>query len=165
MNNGIDLLRMLSSGTGRAAATGMLGRSPAAQGGASGVSFAELLGKAREGQVHSGLHVQVSPGSGIELSTEQLDRLAEIADRAEAQGASRILVNIDDAWVKLDVGVRQVTGAAELSPGEIVGGIDAVVTAPPAAGTQEPGTIGVPKATLNMNSSLIDALERAVTGG
>ncbi|MEK6701258.1 MAG: hypothetical protein AABZ53_03275 [Planctomycetota bacterium] len=165
MNSGIDLLRMLSGGDGRAAATGALGRSPLTQGGVGGASFAELLGKARDGQVHSELPVQVSPGSGIDLSPEQLERLAQIADRAEASGASRVLVNIDDTWVRLDVGVRQVTGAAELTPGEIVGGIDAVVTAPPAPGTQSAGTIGVPNATLGMNSSLIDALERAAIGG
>lgn len=159
---------MLSGSAGRAAPTaptGPLGRSPLTQGSVGGASFAELLGKARDGQVQSGLGVELAPGSGIDLSAEQLERLAQIADKAEASGASRVLVNIDDTWVRLDVGVRQVTGAAELSPGEVVGGIDAVVTAPPAAGSQETGTIGVPKSTLGMNSSLIDALARTAIGG
>lgn len=156
---------MLSGSAGRAAPTGTLGRSPLTQGSVGGASFAELLGKAKDGQVHSGLPVEVAPGSGMDLSAEQLERLAQIADKAEASGASRVLVNIDDHWVRLDVGVRQVTGAAELSPGEIVGGIDAVVTAPPATGSQPAGTIGVPKSNLGMNSSLIDALARTAIGG
>lgn len=94
--------------------------------------FAELLAKAREGEISSGLPVTLAPGAEVELTESQLARVAKAADRAEAQGATRALLLIDGVALTLDVGVRQVTGSVDMNTG-MVTGIDAVLSAPPEA--------------------------------
>lgn len=129
----MELLKMLGAGVrgpGQIAKSGH-GLSSAEL---AGSSFGELLGKARSGSISSGLPVKVAPGVELPLNSEQLTRIAAAADRAEASGASRALVVIDGLQLRLDVGVRTITGYAQ--PGElgVLTGIDAIVHVPPAGG-------------------------------
>ena len=154
MTSATDLLRSLGLGS-RPVSTG----STAAPQTASGMSFSDLLSKASGGEFSTGLDVTVSAGAGIELNTEQLQRLAKIADAAEAQGASRVLVLMDGQALTMDVGVRQITGTADLN--SVVTGIDAVVAAPGnASGAMSFGgtPIGPPGGSLTTNASLLNAL-------
>jgi len=129
--------------------------------GAAG-AFADLLAKAQAGEVSSHVPVTVANGAGVSLSDEQLRRLSIAADRAEASGVSRALVLIDGMALRLDVGVRQVTGRVELGPGAALAGVDGVVRAPEAAPA---GTMEVPIAQApgvsSMNATLLRALARA----
>jgi|CXWL01.1.fsa_nt_gi hypothetical protein len=130
MKTATDFLRGL--GLPRA---GSIGQAPALLGRAEigGASFAELLGKVKAGEISSGLPVVVSKDAGIELTEDQLARLAHAADKAQAAGVTRALVELDGKWVMLDVGVREVTGIAELSEdGAALTGFDGVVKALPA---------------------------------
>jgi hypothetical protein len=126
---GSDLLRLLGSGVTPGA------ERPAAQtGAAGGADFASLLTKARSGEVSSGRPVTIGRGAGIKLSEEQLAKIASVADRAEAQGATRALVLIDGMALKLDITLREITGRADLGSGGVLTGVDAVVSVPGAAG-------------------------------
>jgi hypothetical protein len=151
----VELLRLLAS-TGHA---GGRGPSPAAEpGGANG--FAALLARAERGEVSSGLPVTIARGAGVELTLDQLSRLAAAADRAEARGATRALVLIDGLALRLDVGVRQVTGVADLGSGDVLTGIDAVIRVPspePPGGAVAP--VPLPRAdAAAMNPSLARVL-------
>lgn len=77
----------------------------------------------------SGLPVSVASGAGLELSAEQLSRIALAADKAQAQGANRALVMIDGQALQLDVGVRQITGKVDLNSTDVLSGVDTVVWA------------------------------------
>lgn len=129
-----NLLQKLGSGV-RPAGTE---RPPRSLLGAVGQSFAELLGKAADGQITSGLPVTVAKGAGVNLSAEQLVRIGSAADRAHAAGADRAVVLIDGAALKLDVATRTITGPADLSPGATHGDIDALVVA---AGSSSAGQV------------------------
>lgn len=125
MNSGTDLLRKLSSGVlprGVGETPGALGRASVASSG-----FADLLSAAKDGTLASGRPVSPEKGSDPALTEAQLARMGAIADRAEASGASRVLVQMDGKWFKLDVGARQVSPAAEPRAGELTTGFDAVV--------------------------------------
>jgi hypothetical protein len=97
-----------------------------------GADFASLLREARQGGVASGRPVTLARGAAVNLSADQLERLAAAADRAEAEGATRALVIIDGQALRLDVTTREITGAVDLTRPGVMGGIDAVVTLPPA---------------------------------
>ena len=60
--------------------------------GISTVSFDDLLAKARSGELRSDVPVTIAPGSGVELTDEQLSKVALAADRAQAQGVAVRLV-------------------------------------------------------------------------
>lgn len=148
------LLRALS-GASPGSPAGAAARSGAAPG---VVSFAGLLEKARAGELSSGAPVTVARGAAVDLSEDQLRRLSIAADRAEAAGATRALVLIDGMALKLDVGVREVTGAVELGAGGALAGIDGVVRAPEAGGGSA-APVGVPAAgPAGLNASLLRAL-------
>ena len=139
-----ELLRMLGSVLAPNPAQNLAaGAAPAA-----GLDFASLLRQAGAGDLSSGLGVTIAKGAGVQLSNEQLLKLAAAADRAEAQGATRALVLIDGRALKLDVAVRQITGEADLNTTGVLTGIDAVVSVPsPGAVGQQPGTaVPLPRA-------------------
>jgi len=165
----VSLLRALGGGarplgiSGAGAATGT-----ARSGTAAGVPFADLLARAQTGEVASALPVTVTNGAGVNLSEDQLQRLSVAADRAEASGATRALVLIDGMALRLDVGVRQITGTAELGAGAALSGIDGVVRAPESAdsGANESISVGVPRSGApGLNATLLRALARATEPG
>lgn len=107
--------------------------------------FAELLSQARGGSPPSGGPVEVDASAELAtpLSEEQLGRIAEAVDRAEAAGASRALVLVDGRALRVDVLTRRVVEEVDLSGGAPAVDVDAVVEA---AGGEEPETLGPPRA-------------------
>jgi len=99
--------------------------------GISTVSFDDLLAKARSGELRSDVPVTIAPGSGVELTDEQLSKVALAADRAQAQGVSRAVVSIDGMLLRLDVGVRTITGVIEPGESGVHTGIDGLITFAP----------------------------------
>lgn len=163
--SGAELIRALAAGIRPTETGAPQGRTPS---NISGAGFASLLSRAAE--TGTGLPVTIAPDSGIQLSSEQLTRLAAATDAAERQGATRALVLLDGSAYHVDVGVRTVTGKADLSAVNTVTGIDAVVvaqaapgscaTGPLGAATPEttPGILPVPAATPSSSMSLLKAL-------
>lgn len=160
MSLGLDLLRRLGSGLtpngAEKPSKGLGGADPAA------LSFTEMLAKAEKGEINSGLPVTIAKGSGVELSDEQLARVAIAADRAQAAGADRAVVIIDNVAVKLDVATRTISGKAELQPGSTLADIDAVVMAPAPAGGPSASQQAVTSlsASGSTNASLLDVLAK-----
>ncbi|MEM1329320.1 MAG: hypothetical protein AAGG07_02035 [Planctomycetota bacterium] len=90
-------------------------------------SFADLLSRVRSGDAGSGLPVREARGSGLDLSNDQLERMAVAADLASAEGLSRAMVLMDGAAYELDVQLRTVVGRVEVSEGSPVTGFDGVI--------------------------------------
>ena len=130
----------------------------------AGADFGTLLQKARAGGLARGREGTLARGCGVSLTDEQLKQLSLAADRAEAQGATRALVMIDGKAIKLDVAMREVTGAADLAAGGVLTGVDAVITMPGAAGRARPGAepevLPLPGRTQVRNPSLLSLLSR-----
>lgn len=124
---------------------------------ASALDFARLLEQARGAELDSGRPVTAAAELDLELSGEQLNRIAAAADRAEAAGAITAAVLIDGEALVMDVASRSITGRIDLAGGEPLYGIDTVVSAP-AAG-QAP--LSAPPAALHTNPSLLEALKRS----
>jgi hypothetical protein len=120
------------------------------------ISFQQMLEDAAAGGVTSGLPVRVSRNAGVDLTPSQLARLSKAADRAEAAGANRALFIIDGQVLEMDVGLRTITGKADLSATRVLNGVDAVVTVAPEAGDipGEPPRLAFPL----LNASLLKAL-------
>ncbi len=151
----LDLLKLLASGTAGPDRAPVADRSAV-----TSADFRTLLDKAQAGEISSGVPVRIHRNAGVELTAEQLARLAEAADRAEAQGATRALVLIDGLALRLDVGMREITGATDLAGGKVLTGIDAVIdlnTRTPAKGAA-PDVLPVPRHDAAMNPSLISIL-------
>lgn len=110
-----DALSMLKRLGG--AAPALLAPAAGAAAKASGAAgdFASLLRRAADGDVSSGLSVTVSPRADLKLTDEQLKRLGEAADRAEAQGMATAVALIDGMAVMLDVQTRMITGVVDPS--------------------------------------------------
>jgi hypothetical protein len=121
---GLELLRLLGSicAPGKGAAS----KGPSAATG----DFASLLDAARAGQLKSERPVEIAKDAGVQLTDDQLARVAVAADQAEAEGLSRALVIIDGKAFKLDVSMRTITGPADLATPGITAGIDGVVAIP-----------------------------------
>ena len=172
-----ELLRSLGAGL-RPAGIDAAGKTSGPARAGSGAMFADLLASARAGEISSGAPVTIAKGAGVELSEDQLRRLSIAVDRAEASGATRALVMIDGMALRVDVGVRQVTGRAELAPGAALSGIDGIVQAPdaeaglPVAAGSGPGVPAVAgqsvpgssSGLLGLNPSLIRALSARAGG-
>lgn len=104
------LLRMLGAGPrttaiGQALAQGTSRPGAAAPTGVEAGQFADLLAKARAGELSSNQPVTISPGaaSSLRLTDDQLARISIAADNAESQGLHTALVLIDDQRLVLDV--------------------------------------------------------------
>jgi len=154
-----DLLRALSSGArsrGIAESAAVPRTDTASAIGAA--SFQGLLEKARAGNVSSGLPVTIAKGAGVELTDEQLGRVAAAADRAQASGATRALVMIDGKAIKLDVGVRTITGSADLSSGKPLTGIDALIQIPSGPSATPAFTTPAAASSPDLSASLLKAL-------
>jgi hypothetical protein len=154
-STGTDLLRMLS-------AQAVPGLAPVAAGSpsASGtLDFATLLSQARAGQIASGREVTIARNVGVNLTDDQVKRLSVAADLAESQGATRALVHIDGMTLKLDVSMREVTGAVNLKASNVLTGIDAVIDVPGDA--KDKAHIPALPASLD-NSSLLSILAKRI---
>lgn len=146
------LLRLLGSNGGAPAR-------PAERLASTDPDFAALLDKARAGEIHSGRHITVASPADIQLSEDQLQRLAAAADLAEAQGATRALVLIDGQALRLDITVREVTEAVDLARPGVLTNIDAVITVPASAEGSVPAMLPPPgNGRAWSNASLLSAL-------
>jgi hypothetical protein len=76
-------------------------------------SFAQLLGAASNGQIHSGRQVEMACEPTPPLSASQMERLASAGDVAEAAGARTAMMLIDGRGFVMDVQNRTIT--AEMS--------------------------------------------------
>lgn len=94
------------------------------------LSFADLLGKARAGELQSSRPVTVDDGLGLKLSADQARRLSLAADRAEAEGFAIAAIQLDGRNLLVDVHARRVTGVIH-DGNPVAAGIDGVVLAPP----------------------------------
>jgi len=127
-----DLLRMLGS-----QATPGVAPIAAAKSGpfaAGALDFAKLLSQAQAGQLASGREVSIAKNANVSLTPEQLQRLSAAADQAESQGATRAVVMMDGMALKLDVGMREITGSVDLKSGGVLTGIDSLIEVPAANG-------------------------------
>lgn len=162
-----ELIKRLS-GAGLGALARTSGVTQSGQGGAAaGPDFAKLLRSAGSGGVSSELPVQVSKQSGLELSSDQLDRLGRAADRAEAAGLTSALVVIDGQALTLDVQTRTITGRFDSTSTGRVGHFDGVIAVPTAEQESDAQVLPVPGGTNGTaagNASLnklLESLERA----
>lgn len=149
--NPADMLRRLAAGIGPAAgARPVTPVAPARSAtGLEKLGFADLLNKARAGELQTSLPVTVDEGVGAELSADQLARLAKAADRAEAAGLATALVQLDGQNLLLDVQQRRVTGVVD-STRSVASGIDGVIVAESAmpADGQPAALAQLPRASL-----------------
>lgn len=110
--NSAQLLRLLEPSVRPA-----FGQSGAMAGGGSAPldqqSFAQLLGAASSGQIHSGRQIELACEPSPPLSASQMERLASAADVAEAAGARTAMMMIDGRGFVMDVQNRTIT--AEMS--------------------------------------------------
>ena len=121
-----------------------------------------MLDQAKAGDIESGLPIVVGRNAGLTLSESQLQRLAQAADRAEAEGATRAIVLIDGMALTMDVAIRTITGKADLTATGVVSGADAVITVapaePPARASRPAGASLPANAPLTQNRSLMEIL-------
>lgn len=117
---------------------------------ATGLGFADLLGRASRGGMDSGRPVTLGRGVEAGLSSEQWARVGSAVDRAEAAGASLAMVLVDGTALTVDVLRREVTAAAPAEPGRVHHGIDALVVAEstgPQPAEAAPGPSPLPRNT------------------
>jgi hypothetical protein len=107
-------------------------------------SFAELLDKAKSGEFGSNLDVSIARGVDVELSDEQLARLAVAADQAQARGASNAVVLIDGQALSFDVMSRKVTGVVPIGEAGVYEGYDAIINAGDTTAEPKPGALPLP---------------------
>ncbi|PHQ80162.1 MAG: hypothetical protein COB69_06510 [Phycisphaera sp.] len=92
--------------------------------------FADKLSTAQSKQDQ--LPVEMSKGLDLDLTKEQLGRIADAVDRAEAEGADAAVVMIDGMALEVDVTMRTIRGQID-QDGGINTQIDSIVYAKPAS--------------------------------
>lgn len=147
LGSGVNLARGIVSGGGSGGPTPI-----------EGASFEELLARAGGGSLRAAEPVRVASGSGVELSSGQLERVGEAAARLESRGASRGVILIDGQALEYDVLTRTITGTVDLDSGAVASQIDAVVRAP--AADEDAGVLKSAGALGAGNRSLLEALGR-----
>lgn len=115
-----DLLRVLGSGV-RQSVSHAMEKNPTLG------TFADLLVQARGNELETKLPVSVAHGVEATLSTQTLERLSTVVDRAHAAGATRIAVLIGDEAFDVDVLGRRVLGKINLDDGKVMTEIDGIV--------------------------------------
>lgn len=100
-----------------------------------GSSFADKLSSAQDKQ--NQLPVELGKGLELELTQEQMSRIADAVDRAEAEGADSAVVMIDDLALEVDVTMRTIRGSID-QDGGINTLIDSIVFADPAPKSAAP---------------------------
>lgn len=120
----LDLLGLVGAGAR------MLGLGRGAKPEAQDAGFAKALEAAREGELESGRVVVSGRDLEVDLSSDQLQRLAHAADVAQAQGAKTAAVLIDGMVIRLDVESRT---AVESVPADsaLMTDVDVVLAAGP----------------------------------
>jgi hypothetical protein len=106
--------------------------------------FRHLLTRAQNNEISSDRQVLIAPGLDLTLSDSQLERLGRAADRAEAGGARKAMVLIDDTAVTIDLATRVITSRVDLSSGSVLTGVDAVVRAEADEAAGGAGLLAVP---------------------
>lgn len=148
------LLRMLGASP-RTASLGLApnGHEARASGDVQPGQFADLLAKARAGELSSNQPVTLAPGAeaSIRLTDDQLARIALAADEAEAKGLRAALVVLDDQQFILDVQSRTLSAAP--SDPSIVTGVDGVINLS-ARGRPAPAPVLEPPASVISSASL-----------
>ncbi len=136
------------------AARGLLGggRTEASQ---SKTDFAKILEDARAGKLESGRSISIAGGVDLDLSREQLDRLAAAADLAEREGTRQGVFLIDGQALRMDVDNRTIT--AVLDPGSTMNDIDSVMSVPDEGAPAPAAPLGLPN-DIEPNSTLLDVL-------
>ncbi len=114
------LLRQLGSGINH------IGNGTRASGDAN-VNFNSVMKAARAGELRSGIAVKPSPRLPLELSSDRINALSEIADIAQAHGLKRVLVNDDPHEYVLDVELREVFPIEGTVQAGIATGIDSYI--------------------------------------
>ena len=89
--------------------------------------FDELLASAKAGRLASGRDVSAAY-EGEPITTEQFQRLAIAADRAESSGAQRAVLLIDGRALMLDVATRTIS--SELTASSAMEKIDTAIYVP-----------------------------------
>ncbi|MFO0832838.1 MAG: hypothetical protein U0637_13480 [Phycisphaerales bacterium] len=151
---GADALRLIGSGGAQQAASRAL-----IQQLSHSESFQNILDKAREGAVASGLKVKAGKESGLTLTQDQVERLSAAADIAEANGAGRAVFLIDGRALRMDVGTRTVLGPVDMSKTGVLGDIDAIVSV--AADQGAAATPVLPPPAVGANASLLRTLAQS----
>lgn len=128
--------------------------------GVDSADFRALLDQARAGQVSSGAQVRVGKDAGVALDDEQLQRLAQAADIAEANGVGRAVFLIDGLAVTMDVATRTITGIATADKTSVLADMDAVVTVA-SKDAPAPPLIAAAPTSAGINPTLIEALARS----
>ncbi|GEM_PF-2537554 len=100
------------------------------------MSFDKLLEEARTGAAKGLSPVKIGKGVNIELTTDQLERIAAAADLAEANGADRAIVLVDGRALQVDITSRTIMGEAGGSRTASMPDVDAIVSAPVGADAQ-----------------------------
>jgi hypothetical protein len=156
-----ELLRMLAGGISPVA------RSPSVRfdDGAS-LDFRAMLEKATRGNLTTGLPVRIPSGLSPPVSLAEHDSLSLAADRAQAAGIERALVDLGGRTLRMDVQERQVIDAPDAQL-RAVGGIDGYVRG--MSDARERPDLGISGTALGparivRNQSLIDALARVLPG-
>jgi len=109
-----------------------------------GATFAELLDQAKAGEISSDLDISVAQDAGLDLTEDQLARLAVAADQAQARGASKAVVLIDGMALSLDVAGRRVTGTVSINQTGIYDGFDTIINAGDETADAARGTLPLP---------------------
>lgn len=124
-----------------------------------GATFEQLLEQAKDGQISSELDVSIAADAGVELTGNQLARLAVAADEAQARGASRAIVLIDGMALSFDVQSRRVTGTVPIDQAGVYQGFDTIINAGDQTADAKPGTLPLPGQRVTpSNESLLNLL-------
>lgn len=117
-----DLLRKLASGvqpdgTHRTSAPEAIERE----------RFEGLLARIRGGGLGSGRPVRLSGDASIDFNEEQMSRLSDATDAAQAAGFERLLAYIDEHVLRVDVAQREARPVESRANGGLLTGFDAAV--------------------------------------
>lgn len=127
----VDLLKRLAAGI-RPDGAAREARSASLE----AMDFAGLLNSVRAGELASGRPVHPAPDLNVELTDDQLERLAVAADAAEAAGSERPVALIDGMVVAIDVTDRRITTAAAPAEAGVLTGVDGFVVVPEGRATE-----------------------------
>jgi len=160
-----ELLRMLAGGVNPVARASAVDTS-----GGSSLDFRAMLEKAAGGELKTGLPVRAPLGLSPPIGAGEQDALSVAADRAQAAGIDRALIQLAGRSYRVDVRERAVIDAPDAqlrAVGDIDGYVragDAAEKSPDQAGSRafDRGAIG--PARVVRNTSLIDALARVRPG-